>query len=90
MYPLCRDCIHHLKNHCKKTNVCVYQSRHNDRLCGEAALFFSPTFLSLSQHHRKFITWNPLEYQILYNSKPNRTAATCTCKLSNSCGREMN
>ena len=51
MYPLCTDCIYRkqlcLGPRCKKTNVGTYQSRKDERLCGDEARFFSPTFSSI-------------------------------------------
>lgn len=51
MYPLCTDCIHRkqlcLGNRCKKTNVGTFQSRKDERLCGDEARFFSPAFSSI-------------------------------------------
>ena len=50
MYP-CHDCIHKCGCAlCSKTKIHIAESRHNERLCGEAAHFFSPRFSSIKLH----------------------------------------
>jgi hypothetical protein len=81
MYPLCKDCLHHKLVQCKKTKVSMRQSRDNPCLCGEDAVFFSPTFLSLYQT-RKEAARHGIEDKVLHQSNSNRTISHCSCKCS--------
>jgi len=76
MYPLCTDCIYRkqlcLKTRCRKTNVDTYQSRKDERLCGDEARFFSPAFSSLANLGINF----PIrEDKIRHDTMTNRSAS---------------
>lgn len=78
MYPYCSDCIHrrrHLWGDRCKNNVSVKTCRNQERLCGEHAAWFSPTFVSLAQTRRKDRSSILIENEIGHDMITNRTTS---------------